>query len=88
MSESTEIVLDYPVTVDAERYDRLSMRRWKVADRLRVHRAGGDDADKELRMFADLCGVPVDAILELDGADYEKLVATYRGFSSTAQPKT
>lgn len=88
MSEVTEIVLDYPVTVDAERYDRLSMRRWKVADRLRVHKAGGDDADKEIRMMADLCGVSQQVIMELDGADYDKLVSAYKSFSSTAQPKT
>lgn len=85
---TTEIVLSFPITVDAEKIDRLNMRRWKVADRLRVHRAGGDDADKELRMLADLCGVSTETILELDGSDYAKLIETYTGFSSTAQPKT
>lgn len=88
MSTATEIVLDFPVTVDSERYDRLSMRRWKVADRLRVHKAGGDDADKEIRMMADLCGVSQQVVLELDGADYDKLVAVYKSFTSTAQPTT
>lgn len=83
-----EIKLDFPVTVEAEKYTALTMRRWKVADRLRVHRAGGDDAEKEIRMMADLCGVGTKVIEELDGADYDKLLETYKGFSSTAPSKS
>lgn len=83
-----EIKLDFPVTVEAEKYSDLTMRRWKVADRLRVHRAGGDDAEKEIRMMADLCGVGTKVIEELDGSDYEKLLEVYKGFSSTAPSKS
>ena len=39
-------------------------------------------------MMADLCGVSQQVIMELDGADYDKLVSVYKSFSSTAQPKT
>lgn len=88
MSDTTKIDLLYPVTVDGERHDSLNMRRWKVSDRLRVHKAGGDDADKEIRMMADLCGVSQAVIMELDGADYDQLTVAYKGFSSTARPKT
>lgn len=89
MSQTTEIALDFPVTIDGAETRSLHMRRWKVADRLRIQRIPNlDDADREVRLMADLCGVPHDAILELDGADWQKVVDTYRGFTSTAKPTT
>ena len=88
MTRAVKITLDFPVTVEAETYTNLTMRRWKVGDRLRVHRAGGDDAEKEIRMMADLCGVGTNVIEELDGSDYDKLLAAYKGFSSTAPSKS
>jgi hypothetical protein len=82
------VELYFPVTVGGETYNRFDMRRWKVADRLRIHRAGGDDAEKEIRMMADLCGVGTKVIEELDGSDYEQLLDAYRSFSSTAPSMT
>ena len=81
---SVHIKLDYPVTVGSETYSELYMRRWKVADRLRVQKIPGlDDADREILMMSNLCNVPKEVFEGLDGADFIKAQKTLTGFTST-----
>ncbi len=60
----------------------LFLRRPKVRDMLAGDKAGGTDAEKEIRTFANLCEVSPDVIEGLDMADYRKLQKVYEGFLS------
>lgn len=82
---TTNITLDYPVTVNGHEYASLTMRRCKVKDR-RVASKQPTPADQEVTLIANLCDVPPSVIDELDAVDYEKCTEALRGFfgSSTA----
>lgn len=79
---SNTITLKLPITVAGAAYTALTMRRPKVRDMLTAERAGGNDAEREIRTFANLCEVSPEVIEELDLADYQQLQQAYRGFLS------
>ena len=75
------IELKYPVEVTGQSYDKLSMRRSKIKDRLLVAKMkSASDEEKEIRLFANLCEVEPKVIEELDEADYSNLQKVYLGF--------
>jgi len=75
------IILKYPVDVAGQSYDKLSMRRSKIRDRLIVAKMKNvSDEEKEIRLFANLCEVEPKVIEELDEADYSNLQKVYLGF--------
>lgn len=78
------VTLDYPVTVDGEEIKTLTMRRPKARDQIGMERAGPSAAAREVQLFADLCGVKVDVIHEMDLTDYDKLQDAYTGFRKPA----
>ena len=79
---STPIPLKYPVTVDGQRIEALSMRRARVRDHLAAEKAAKGDAAREVHLFALLCEVPPATIEELDMVDYGQLQEIYKGFLS------
>jgi hypothetical protein len=75
------IKLNYPIEADGQTYNKLSLRRSKVKDRLAVARMKNtSDEEKEIRFFANLCEVTPSVIEELDEADYKQLSETYMDF--------
>lgn len=81
------ITLTYPVTVAGQEYKSLTMRRPKVKDDLASHAEGKTEAEREVILFAALCGVPRDVIRELDqAADYARLQKEYEGFFDLTPP--
>ena len=60
----------------------LTLRRPKVRDMLAADKASGSDAEKEVRVFANLCEVAPAVIEALDMADYQALQERYAGFLS------
>ena len=75
------IELKYPVEVTGQSYEKLSMRRSKIKDRLLVAKMKtAPDEEKEIRLFANLCEVEPKVIEELDEADYSNLQKVYLGF--------
>ncbi len=78
----TTIELKYPPTVDGLAIGELTMRRPNVRDMLAADKAGGTDAEKEIRTFANLCEVSPKTIEELDLADYKELQKAYADFLS------
>jgi hypothetical protein len=76
------ITLEYPITVDNAKLDKLNMRRPKVRDTLAADKSATSDADKELIMFSNLCEITQDAILEMDVKDYIALQDVYSSFLS------
>ena len=67
---SKTVPLEYPVTHDGTTYTELVMRRPTKRDDMDARRAESDDADREGRMFANLCEIAPDVVDELDLADY------------------
>lgn len=78
----TTIDLQHPLMVNGVEMRLLSMRRPKVRDMLASDKAGGTDAEKEIRIFANLCEVSPEAISEMDMSDYKQLQRAYEAFLS------
>lgn len=76
------IELKHPVTVSGREIKILSMRRPKVKDQLAADKLSGGNAEKEIRLFANLCEVEPMVIEELDLADYRRVQEVYGGFLS------
>lgn len=75
------IELKYPLQLAGVPVKVLRMRRPKVIDMLAIDTAG-PESQKEVRLFANLCEVPPEALQELDLADYRSLQKAYQGFLS------
>ncbi len=78
----TTIELKHPVTVAGREIASLALRRPKVKDQLAAEKASGGNAEKEIRLFANLCEVEPAVIEELDLADYRQVQEAYSGFLS------
>lgn len=76
---TTEIKLQFPVTVDGQEYTALHMRRCKVKDR-RAAAKQKTAEEQEIALIANLCEVPPNVIDELDTVDYTKLQGMLAGF--------
>ncbi len=80
------IELKYPVEVTGQSYDKLTMRRSKIKDRLLIAKMKNiSDEEKEIRLFANLCEVEPKVIEELDEADYSNLQKVYLGFFNSEE---
>ena len=79
------IKLQFPVKQGDEKITELKMRRPKVLDMMAAN-FKKTDAEKELRLFANICDVSDDVIGQLDMADYQALQAAYVAFLSSRQP--
>ena len=80
-----KIKLEYPIISDGKKLEAITMRRPKVRDQLLADKASGQDAEKEVALFANLCELPPDAIEDLDMVDYQTIQGTYSGFLSSRQ---
>ena len=76
------ISLEYPVEMNGITVSELRLRRPTVRDMLAAEKAQGSDAEKEIRMFCNLCEVEPGVIESLDLSDYAKLQRAYQGFLS------
>lgn len=80
MENSTEIPLDFPITVNGAEVKSLSMRRPKVADVRTAENFKGSEAEREIRLMANLCDVAPKDIESLDMVDYDKLQEAFKSF--------
>jgi hypothetical protein len=78
----TKVKLASPVIVDGKEVIEISLRRPKVRDRLAVERSSASDAEKEVQLIANLAELPVEAIEDIDLADYAKLQRALTNFLS------
>lgn len=76
------IEIKYPISVDGVKVKSLKLRRPKVRDMLSVESGQITDAEKEINLFANLCEVTPEALMELDMSDYAKLQKAYQDFLS------
>ena len=79
------IKLAHPIEVDGGPVSALQLRRPRVRDMLAADKAAGSEAEKEIRMFSNLCEVAPSVIESLDLADYTRLQETYKDFLSLRQ---
>lgn len=86
-SETKEITLEYPVTVQGKEYKTLNMRRPKVRDQLIADKQNNTAADKEVHLLSLLTDVDPAVIHELDMDDYQEVQNTYKGFTKKNSEK-
>lgn len=79
------IQLEYPVEIGGVQVQQLKMRRPKVRDQIGADKGSGSPAEKEVRLFANLCEQAPAVIEDLDMLDYQKLQETYTSFLSRAK---
>lgn len=85
MSNSTTIKLASPIEISGAKVDTLTMREPRVKDMRIARKGGGDDADHEVTLFANLCEVTPLDIDNLTLPDYGKLQEAFRTFNGTAE---
>ena len=78
---TVDIDLNFPVTVDAVEYKKLTMRRPKTKDSLNAASFKGSDAKRGILLFANLCDVSPDVIEELDEVDADALGDQLQAFT-------
>lgn len=79
-SDTVDIALSKPITIDGAKVSALRMREPTVADQLAMDKAGGTDADKELSMIANLCQVAPADLHQLTLRDYRKVSKAFTDF--------
>jgi len=84
-TENNTIKLEYPITAGAQLIQEITLRRPKVKDTLAVQKAGGSQAEQEIRLVANLATLTPSDIEELDAADYAHVQAVLTSFFSPAQ---
>ena len=83
-----KIELDFPIKLNGAEISTITMRRPKTRDDVTYARSGKDVVDRNLDLYASLCEMTPDEILELDSTDYDKLEDQYRSFKGRRSPET
>ena len=79
-----KIKLSRPLDINGASVTELTMREPKVKD-MRLARTGTrDEADQEVRLFANLCEITPDNIDDLPVRDYGQLQEAFTTFTSPA----
>jgi hypothetical protein len=78
----TKIELANAIKIDGKEMFEINLRRPKVRDRLAVERSNFSDAEKEILLIANLAELPIEAIEDVDLADYVKLQKALSDFLS------
>lgn len=79
---SSIITLTYPITFDGLPIQQIALRRPTVGDHLTVQKMTASDAEKEIRLMANLSELPPEALYQLDMKDYAALQQVLSGFLS------
>jgi hypothetical protein len=82
MNTTDRIPLTYPIEFDGLPIAEIALRRPTVGDHLTAQKAAGSDAEREIRLIANLAELPPAAIHLLDMADYTRVQAVLKGFLS------
>lgn len=88
MALNQEVKLNFPVTVDAETYSSLTVRRATVGDQLKASRAVKDDGGQAVRLTALLTGVSDDVIEALDSTDFAAVSKAVQVFTNPGSETT
>lgn len=80
MKDTVKITLKDPVIVDGEKIEALTMRGPKVRDLIAAEKYSKMDSEREMALFASVCGVTHDVIEEMSIVGYRQLQEAYIGF--------
>jgi hypothetical protein len=75
-----DITLSRPADVGGAKVSQVRMREPMVRDQQAMAKMDGDNVDKEINFFANLCGLIPDDISALPMRDYSRLQAAYNSF--------
>jgi len=76
------ISLAFPIEHDSLPITEVGLRRPTVGDHLAAQKSAGTDAEREIRLIANLAELPPAAIHKLDMKDYAALQKVLGGFLS------
>jgi len=76
------IPLSFPIEHDSVLIAEIALRRPTVGDHLAAQKAAGNDAEREIRLIANLSELPPAAIHKLDMKDYAALQKVLGSFLS------
>jgi hypothetical protein len=76
------ITLEYPFDFEGQTITALTLRRPTVGDNLAVQKAAATDAEREIRLLANLAEVTPETIHRMDLKDYGKLQSALASFLS------
>ncbi|MCX4026942.1 phage tail assembly protein [Spartinivicinus marinus] len=74
------ITLQYPVEKNGETINEITLRRPKTKDMKNIEKRGGGEITQSIHMIADLSGLDINTIEELDAADFQHLNEVVAGF--------
>ncbi|USH01055.1 phage tail assembly protein [Grimontia kaedaensis] len=77
------ITLDYPIDVEGERIDVITLRRPKARDLKHMETAKGGEIAKSIGLIANLAELPPSAIDDLDASDFQTVSDVVAGFLTT-----
>ena len=80
MSTAERIQLSFPIKHDGVPIADIALRRPTVGDHLATQKSAGTDAEREIRLIANLAELPLAAIHQLDMKDYAQLQKVLGGF--------
>lgn len=80
MITAEKIELEFPININGADVKVLHMRRPRVNDTLIADKMAGNDAEKEITMFANLCEISPEDIGKLDLKDYRKIQRIFDSF--------
>lgn len=75
------VTLHSGVTIDGAKIKTLTMREPLVQDTLAVSAISGNEAEKELGYFANLCSVAPDDLKTMTMRDYTRLQTAFGNFT-------
>ncbi|MCX4025038.1 phage tail assembly protein [Endozoicomonas sp. SM1973] len=74
------ITLNYPIERNGEVINEVTLRRPKTKDMKNIEKRGGGEISQSIHMIADLSGLDIKTIEELDAADFQRLNDVVAGF--------
>jgi hypothetical protein len=78
--DGVNITLSKPLNIDGAKVTALSMREPSVNDQLISAKIKGEDADREVALFANLCTITPEQVKNLKLRDYKRLQTAYVSF--------
>ena len=85
MSMAERIKLNFPIEHDGVPIADIALRRPTVGDHLAAQKSAGTDAEREIRLIANLAELPPAAIHQLDMKDYAQLQKVLGGLFAVNQ---
>lgn len=79
------ITLNAGIEIDGVKTKTLTMRAPKVKDQRAADKLAGDNSDRELFVFGNLCGIAPSDFDEMDLDDYVRVQVAYSNFIKSAR---